>query len=188
MIVERQLVQLHNVTKEYAPQYPILPLDVVRKTFQQKRVDWEASNPGQELFQRLGSVKIPTIKKIIALACFNMSDCEMADRSAGQHALVPILRTFFARHQDMDEDDILCFAQDPLYEDADKAVLAEAGISVLENPVAFLEVDDASLVFSLSPETPVRQIVADIALPAVMIWDRVEEFRQDPDWVGHTEL
>ncbi|KAK1764742.1 hypothetical protein QBC33DRAFT_561423 [Phialemonium atrogriseum] len=87
----------------------------------------------------------------------------------------------------MAEDDILCFAQDPLYEDADKTVLAETGISVLENPLAFLEVDDTSLVFSLSPETPVRQIVADIALPAIMIWNRVEKVRRKPDWVGHTE-
>lgn len=187
MIVERYLVQLHNVTKEYVPQYPIFPLEAVRKTFQQKRIEWEASNPGQELLSRLGSANIPSVKKIIALACFNMSDCEMADRSAGQHALIPILRTFFARRQDMAEDDILCFAQDPLYEDVDKTVLAETGISVLENPLAFLEVDDTSLVFSLSPETPVRQIVADIALPAIMIWNRVEEVRRKPDWVGHTE-
>lgn len=111
----------------------------------------------------------------------------MAERSACQHALVLILRAFFAGRQQTAGEDILCFAQDPLYEDIDERILTDAGISVLENPRAFLEVDDASVVFALSLETPVRQIIADIARPAVLIWNRVEEVELMPQWKGQTE-
>ncbi|KAI5861222.1 hypothetical protein GGS23DRAFT_577629 [Durotheca rogersii] len=187
MVVEPRPVQLHSVTNDYVPQYPVLPLEAVQATLQRKRTEWESSSACQQLLSTLRSAAIPDVRRIVAFACFNMSDCEMAERSACQHALLLILRKFFAERQRIAEEDIVCFAQDPLYEDVDKKVLAGAGISVVENPRAFLEVDDASLVLSISPETPVRQIVADIAQPAVMIWNRVEEVEQHAEWIGQTE-
>ena len=72
-------------------------------------------------------------------------------------------------------------------EDVDKKVLADAGITALENPRAFLVVDDTSLVISISPEAPIRQIIADIAQPAVMIWNRVEEAQRGAELIGQTE-
>ncbi|CAK7218523.1 hypothetical protein SCUCBS95973_003517 [Sporothrix curviconia] len=66
-----------------------------------------------------------------------------------------------------------CFAQDPAYDAADRAVLAMEGISVLEDPYGFLAVDETSVVISVAPSVPVRQIVADIARPAAMIWGRI---------------
>ncbi|CAK7217231.1 hypothetical protein SBRCBS47491_003094 [Sporothrix bragantina] len=66
-----------------------------------------------------------------------------------------------------------CFAQDPAYDAADRAVLAMEGISVLEDPYGFLAVDETSVVISVAPSVPVRQIVADIARPTAMIWGRI---------------
>ncbi|CAK7202955.1 hypothetical protein SEUCBS139899_005682 [Sporothrix eucalyptigena] len=66
-----------------------------------------------------------------------------------------------------------CFAQDPAYDAADRTVLAMEGISVLEDPYGFLAVDETSVVISVAPSVPVRQIVADIARPAAMIWGRI---------------
>jgi SRR1 len=187
IVVEPQPIQLHSVTNEYIPQYPIFPFETVQAIFQRMRTEWEASSVCQQLMSTLRSAALPDVKKIVAFACFNMSDCMMAERSACQHALILILRDFFAKRQHIVEEDILCFAQDPLYENVDKRVLVDAGISVAENPRAFLEVDGTSLVLSISPETAVRQIVADIAQPAVMIWNRVQEIQRSPDWVGQTE-
>ena len=185
-MVERQAIQLHSVTNEYVVQYPIFPHETVREIFQRKKFEWEASSAGQQLQSTLKSIAIPDVRKIVAFACFNMSDRIMAERSACQHALILILKEFFAKQQNP-AGNILCFAQDPLYEDVDRQILADAGVTVLENPRAFLEVDDTTLVFSLSPETPVRQIVADLARSAVMIWNKVAENQRMTASVGQTE-
>ncbi|KIH93036.1 hypothetical protein SPBR_02633 [Sporothrix brasiliensis 5110] len=66
-----------------------------------------------------------------------------------------------------------CFAQDPAYDAADRAVLAMEGVSVLEDPYGFLAVDETTVVISVAPSVPVRQIVTDIARPAAMIWGRI---------------
>jgi hypothetical protein len=54
----------------------------------------------------------------------------------------------------------------------DKAVLEEVVIHVLDDPLGFLKVDDSNIVIFFAPSLPVRQIVADTALPAIIIWDK----------------
>ncbi|KAK4232727.1 hypothetical protein C8A03DRAFT_48470 [Achaetomium macrosporum] len=67
---------------------------------------------------------------------------------------------------------IKCYAQDPIYTPVDRQVLGEAGFTILDDPRAFLEVDESSVVIAIAPDIPVRQIVADIARPAIMIWEK----------------
>ena len=69
-------------------------------------------------------------------------------------------------------DSIQCYAQDPGYTDTDRNMLQNSGITVLDNPHGFLEVTDSTVVLSFDVEVPVRQIIADIARPVMMIWDR----------------
>ena len=69
----------------------------------------------------------------------------------------------------------LCLAQDPGRTENDISVLKRNGMSILPDPRGFLEVDDTSVVISMGPDAPVRQIVMDVARPAIMIWDRVYE-------------
>lgn len=130
---------------------------------------------------------LPQVDKVVAFACFNLSDVEMAEKSATEHALVLALRDFFARQQHRPTIGISCYAQDPLYQDVDRAVLGELGMTVMDNPRGFLEVDDATAVFSQALEAPVRQVIADIARPALMIWDRVCEIPRVHSWVGRVE-
>lgn len=67
-------------------------------------------------------------------------------------------------------------------------MLAELDMTVLDNPRGFLEVDESTVVYSLAPEVAVRQIVADIARPALMIWDKVCGIpREGMAWVGRAE-
>lgn len=70
---------------------------------------------------------------------------------------------------------IQCFAQDPVYTNVDKVVLAEHGVTVVDDPRGFLQVDDQSAVLSFAPNICVRQIVADIARPALLIWNTVHD-------------
>ena len=62
-----------------------------------------------------------------------------------------------------------CFAHDPAYGDADKSVLAQNGITVLEDPAGFLQLDDKTAVISIGPSFPSNEIICDIAEPAVWV-------------------
>jgi hypothetical protein len=53
-------------------------------------------------------------------------------------------------------------------------ILRENGITVLDDPEGFLEVDDSTLVISCAAQVPVKQITLDLARPAAMIWDRIK--------------
>lgn len=95
----------------------------------------------------------------------------MQRSSIAQHAAIITLRDVLRTRNPGAH--VQCFAQDPAYSDDDKTVLQRAGITVLEDPRAFCEVDDSSIVLSAYPNIPVRQVVMDIARPAIMIWNKV---------------
>lgn len=67
----------------------------------------------------------------------------------------------------------MCYAQDPGYRSVDREVLKAHGIEVIDDPRAWLEIDGESIVVSVSPNVPVKEIVADITQPAIIIWERV---------------
>jgi hypothetical protein len=93
-------------------------------------------------------------------------------RSAFQHRLLLTVRNTL-RDTTWCPDEVRCYAQDPAYTDVDKSVITKAGIAILENPEAFLELDDSTVVVSCSPDVPVRQLVSELARPVIMIWGRV---------------
>ena len=96
-------------------------------------------------------------------------------RSSFQHALLLTLRDILGEKMANSNNEILCYAQDPAYTTTDEAILEEHGITVLDDPKAFLEVDGSTVVFSCAPNVPVKQIIADIARPAIVIWHRISE-------------
>jgi hypothetical protein len=55
------------------------------------------------------------------------------------------------------------FCQNPIYNDADKRVLAEVGIQVMggRGGLGFTYIDENTMVFSCHPNIPVKQVVAD---------------------------
>lgn len=71
---------------------------------------------------------------------------------------------------------IACYVQDPAYTKVDQAVLAKHGITTLGDPKGILEVDDSTAILSCSPDIPVKQIVSDLANPAIMMVDRVLDY------------
>lgn len=157
-----------------------------RDTFRAYRDAWEASENCHALKQSIASAApLPRITKIIAFACSSISrdPDQTAHRAATQHALILTLRDAL-QSSNLDGaggQQIRCLAQDPAYSEADRAVLAELGITAVDDPEGFLEVDDQSAVLSFSPNVPVRQVVTDLAYPAVLAWDTVLTEEQTVD-------
>lgn len=159
---------------------PVLSYDAVKERFVQAGRSCESSNVIARLKSTLASCEIPPgINKIMALACDTMSDPNGDTNILAQHHLALVLRDFLSNpryaagtHGHGVATDIKCYAQDPEYRPVDEKVLSEAGFTVLEDPRALLEIDEASVVICFYPDFPIRQILADIARPAIIIWNK----------------
>lgn len=144
---------------------------------------WEGSPECRRLRDLLDAALPPKVGKIVAFACSTMTAKFVQARTVSQHALaLTVLDMLQSRRRDERQPvEIRCFAQDPFYTDTDEDILRRAGVTVVQDPRGFLEVDDQSVVLSFSPDAPIRQIIADIARPAVLIWDRVEGEAKDAE-------
>ncbi|KAF6825737.1 hypothetical protein CPLU01_10092 [Colletotrichum plurivorum] len=65
--------------------------------------------------------------------------------------------------------DVQCFAQDPIYSPQCIEYLQSRGFEILDGVRGFIEVDSTSLVFTASPNFPVKQVITDLARPAVIV-------------------
>ncbi|KAK4233468.1 hypothetical protein C8A03DRAFT_19467 [Achaetomium macrosporum] len=165
------------------------PLFTKAAILQQEKAKWDAGGACRELVATLQGVadagRLQRVGKVVAFACHRPSIVDGAERVAAEHALVLSIRDFFARQDPTTT--VRCYAQDPVYQDVDREVLEELGMTVLDNPRGFLEVDESAAVFSLAPDVAVRQIVADIAKPALMIWSKIRQIPREGYWVGRAE-
>ncbi|POS72624.1 hypothetical protein DHEL01_v208980 [Diaporthe helianthi] len=119
-------------------------------------------------------VPLLPIDRIIALACGSMSGENGAQRrrSMIQHTVMLDLWRQLSRRS-RSNTGIQCFAQDPAYTEVDKQVLSQYDVAVVNDPNGFIAVNDNSVVLSFCPDVPVRQIITDIARPAILVWDTV---------------
>ncbi|KAI1173502.1 hypothetical protein F4777DRAFT_600513 [Nemania sp. FL0916] len=90
------------------------------------------------------------------------------DYSLTQYALLLSLRELVMEHSG--NVDVPCVAQDPALSTNAITALNNAGIGVAEDPYGFLEVDDLTIVVSISPNIPIKQIITEIARPVGIIW------------------
>lgn len=155
----------------------------------------------RQLEETLSKAALPRrIDKIIGFGLGEMSSitgpCGLPEEGRGrtcmQHALVLSLARLLETRTGVKVE---CLVQDPGYTSRCKEALAAKGIKVAEPETGFLLVDDATLVFSVSPNVPVRQIIADLARPAAMIWHPVEDeekrqWREDSNgvWIRYVRL
>ena len=167
-------------TNEFVPCPNLAPVEQVQKTLDAGIKAWKASREYRRLRSVLETAILPKITKIIAFGNSTMAVAnDTASSSSRQHALMLTVRDIANRHRTPGQRKVRCFAQDPMYSEADEQVLRKLGITVLEDPRAFLELDDETVVLSFYPNFPVRQIIADIARPAVMIWRRIRPEAED---------
>lgn len=169
--------------------WPASDYAIVRNWFQRAKRSLEASELFGQIRSALTSAAIPpVIRKIVALACSTTTGAgDGSSRSMAHHALALLLADFLGSEcasgsHSIGDGGIQCYAQDPVYTLVDEQVLREAGFAVIDDPRAFLEVDEASVVIAISADIPVRQIIADIARPAIMILDKVDRSNRNTVW------
>ncbi|KNG91420.1 hypothetical protein ANOM_000467 [Aspergillus nomiae NRRL 13137] len=151
---------------------------------------WLESSGRQSLVHHLATLK--TTAKIRKIVCFGLGSLGRrcgyhCTRAHTQHAAVETMVASLAKRGLNDNQEIKCYAQDPVYDEVDQEFLRSIGITPLEDPKGFLQVDEHTLVFSVSPNVPVKQIVADLHWPAAMIWNTVTSSEKDKCWVKRTE-
>lgn len=147
--------------------------ETVAKDFLEKSQAWEESETCQRFKSILSSeVNDHDINKIVGLACGSLA-LPNNENATNQTALLVTVRNWL---KDRDEDaDISCYIQDPMNTSVDREVLADIGFEMIDDPRGWLEIDERSVVLSVAPNVPVKEIIADTARPAVVIWNRVEE-------------
>ncbi|OCK82953.1 hypothetical protein K432DRAFT_423770 [Lepidopterella palustris CBS 459.81] len=151
----------------------IIP-EVAAAEYAKQRSSWFNSTECAELKQQFQSLERQNFVPVCKIVCFGLGSLSRDIRCHGQHAAVETLSSILSDSQ-TEGARLPCFAQDPCYTIADKAILADHGIIVLPDPKAFLELDAHTLVVSICPDIPVRQIIADVQWPAALICNTIEE-------------
>ncbi|KAK4034798.1 hypothetical protein C8A01DRAFT_18456 [Parachaetomium inaequale] len=168
-----QSTEIHDLAAgKVVDPWPMADVETVRQRLRHGRSHWDSTL----LFGRARSILaatgvLPSINNVVALACGSITrlvDDLDSRRSVSQHALVLAVRDF-VENNEKGEGTVKCFAQDPIYVPMDKQVLGEVGITVVDDPSAWLEVDEGSVVIAIAPTIPVEEVLADIARPVAII-------------------
>lgn len=175
-----------SYTRSHGDNFVHNNLDQIRANFNTHGDTWLASQECKDIVQPLLSQSTPKIRKIVAFALGSLAraDGDVVPRWTIQHALILAIANTLQKAYG---HEIRCFSQEPLYTDDDKIFLGEKGVTVLEDPMAWLEVDEETLVISIAPNVCVKQIITDLTRPAVMMWDEVVA-RDPAENVWKTEL
>ncbi|KAJ5199860.1 hypothetical protein N7491_009343 [Penicillium cf. griseofulvum] len=183
VIIMHRTQELDSKTEELVPRRGPLDREVVAKVFYEKTQEWKESPACEKLKTILSSsAKDHEINKVVVFALGTMSfqyfneegilDTTAGWQSAFQNALLVTIIEWLKERDHKEK--VPCYSQDPAQSEVDKEILDEAGIEVIEDPRGWLEVDEQSVVVSIAPNVPVKEIITDIARPAVIIWGRVE--------------
>lgn len=178
---------------------PLASSHKLQTAWEEARHNWSQSGVCSELIAILGAqAHIPNATKIV---CFGLGNLEGSSSVHGldgisscdglphrgamtQHAAALTMATVLGER--FGSGPLAVLAQDPAYTSLEKPLLENAGIKVVDGygSLAFTHVDANTIVFSCHPNIPVKQIVADIARPAAMIWNRVKAAEEEKsEWV-----
>ncbi|KAI1419541.1 hypothetical protein F5Y12DRAFT_788968 [Xylaria sp. FL1777] len=156
----------------------------LREAFYDIERKWKMSEYYDQLQAALAIISTPPVlDKVfgVALGPLILND-RVNPRSVIQHALISTIYSTLLQRGVLSASSKR-YAQDPIYTQLEKDVLCSAGFTVLEDPQAFLMLDDSSILVSINPDIPVKQIVADICRPGIIIWPSGCDltFMTDPD-------
>lgn len=163
---------------------------LMESTWARDRDAWDRSDQCAWLTSLLRDADIPTpIDRIICLGLGSPSDSETRmleddrslHRSTTQHAAALTMARVLA---DKTKTEVPVLVQDPIYTQQAEALLTAEGMQVVRGfgGMAFTLIDDNSVVFTVAPNLCVKQIVADLARPAVLICNSVKPQVEDAKW------
>lgn len=136
---------------------------------------WKTSEHYAQLQEVLTNVEIPfPLAKVIAVASGKLVvRSQVSKRRVIHHSLVSDLRSTLVRRGFflLTALSTKSYVQDPAYMQRDKDILRSAEFTVLDDPQAWLELDESSMLVCINAGFPVADIVADICRPALIIWD-----------------
>ena len=155
---------------------PLQSYEEAKVYFESVRNTWNGSQSCTRLKSILDS-KLPQCSKILGFALGEISRDVLEVWQQGpafQHALLLTLRDVLSLYNP-EQNEVVSYTQDPAYSEVDKLLLKSYGITVVNDPDGFLQVDNSSAVISCGPNAPIRQVISDLAQPTLMIWDKVSE-------------
>ncbi|KAI0423779.1 hypothetical protein F5Y09DRAFT_326397 [Xylaria sp. FL1042] len=143
------------------------------KAYQDIGRQWRTSDYYQQLQAALAKVKSPiALDKIIGVALGPLTiQTQLNHRSVLQHILLSAIQSIFTE-QNVLSASSKRYVQDPVYTQEHQDALSLTEFTILEDPQAFLALDNSSVLLSICADIPVKEIVADICCPGVIIWDR----------------
>ncbi|KAI1506717.1 hypothetical protein F5X99DRAFT_404074 [Biscogniauxia marginata] len=144
-----------------------------------EKAAWDESKACADLKLLLSTSALPmNTKRIVCFGLGNLETQFLFDpksthhRSIVQHCAALTIATAVSKKV---HRHIQIYAQDPEYSIDTKRILARQEIKVIDcyGAEGFTYVDDDAFVFTVSPNVPVKQVVADLAKPTAMIWEKV---------------
>ncbi|KAK5628628.1 hypothetical protein RRF57_004343 [Xylaria bambusicola] len=141
--------------------------------------EWGKSKYYERLQAALDAARPPVIlDKVVGVALGSLcTETNVHYRSIHQHALISAIYSILLQRSEVSAP---CkrYVQDVAYTQRDKDVLSFQGLTILDDPGAFLTLDDSSVLVSIAPVVPVKQIVADTCRPGIIIWTKPVEVKK----------
>lgn len=108
------------------------------------------------------------VKNIVGIALGNPDngDNDYRHQSIEQHVLLQTIKDFLGP--------IPIYSQDPAHGKNSKTALGMKDIEVLDDPEGILQIDEGTCLVSICGDIPIKEIVADLARPAILIWIKLD--------------
>ncbi|KAI1423226.1 hypothetical protein F5Y12DRAFT_758698 [Xylaria sp. FL1777] len=170
------IIRVRNENVKDNSPLPPAPPEEDLTTYWAIEQQWKTSKHYAQLQEVLANVEIPIpLTKVIAVASGRLVvRSQVNKRRVLHHSLISDLhltlaqRGFFLPAASSTRP----YIQDPAYTQRDKDILRSAEFTIIDDPQAWLELDESSVLVCINADFPVADIVADICRPALIIWDK----------------
>ncbi|KAI1634170.1 hypothetical protein F4809DRAFT_652035 [Biscogniauxia mediterranea] len=160
----------------HRPRNVPLGKDYWKLAFASAKDAWQETAACKKVFAALEKAG-KQVANVESIVCFGLSSLTrditgtpVAPRSATKYAAVVLIAKYISERLGKK---IFVHSQEPFADDITIHLLREHGIFTYEGHIRFthgyIELNDNALVVSISPGSPVRSVVADIARPPIMI-------------------
>ncbi|KAJ8129826.1 hypothetical protein O1611_g3804 [Lasiodiplodia mahajangana] len=139
--------------------------------YQALEQEWKMTQHYAQLEEILTNIEIPfTLTKVIAVALgpFTIKS-QITRHSFIQHAFVSTIHSILVRRGTLPAS-AEKYVQDPAYSSRCKDLIQSVGFTIIDDPRAWLDMDESSVLVSINADITVEDIVADLCRPGIIIW------------------